>query len=101
MLFLVDNMYCLQTNSSVHDINTRYKNQSHIPLFRLAAIQRGITCSAITVFNKLPSSISRLRNDKLSFMSAIRNYFFKYAFYSTEVLLLSLFILTGNHLCYT
>jgi hypothetical protein len=43
MLFLVDNLHYLQTNSSVHDINTRYKNQLHIPTVRLSAIQRGIT----------------------------------------------------------
>jgi hypothetical protein len=69
MLFLVGNMYYLQTNSSVHHINIRYRNQSHIPLVRLAAIQGGITYSAIKVFNKLPPSISRLRND--SFLSCL------------------------------
>jgi hypothetical protein len=61
MLFLVDNLHYFQTNSSVHDINTKYKNQLHIPSVRLSAIQRGITYSAIKIFNKLPPSISRLK----------------------------------------
>jgi hypothetical protein len=75
MLFLVDNMHYFQTNSSVHDINTIYKNQLHIPSARLPDIQRGITYSAIKIFNKLLPSISRLKNDKLVFKSALRNYF--------------------------
>jgi len=84
MLFLVDNLHYFQTNSSVHDINTRYKNQLHIPSVRLSAIQRGITYSAIKIFNKLPPSISRLKKDKLVFKSAIRNYLLTHVFYSIE-----------------
>jgi hypothetical protein len=60
-------MHYLQTNFSVHDINTRYKNELHIPLVRLSAIQRGITYYAIKVFIKLPLSMSRLKNDKQFF----------------------------------
>jgi hypothetical protein len=70
MLFLVDNLHYFQTNFP----NTRYKNQLHKPSVRLSAIQRGITYSAIKIFNKLPPSISRLKKDKLVFTSAIRNY---------------------------
>jgi len=32
MSFIVDNMHYFQTKSSVHEINTRHKNQLHIPL---------------------------------------------------------------------
>jgi hypothetical protein len=75
MLFLVDNLHYFQTNSSVHDINTSYKNQLHIPSVRLSAIH-----SAIKIFNKLPPSISRLKKDK----SALRNYLLTHVFYSIE-----------------
>jgi hypothetical protein len=84
MLFFVDSMRYLQTNSSVHQINTRYKNQLHIPLVRHPAIQRGITYLAIKVFNKLPPSISRLKNDKQFFKSALRNCLLAHVFYPTE-----------------
>jgi hypothetical protein len=60
-MFLVDNIHYPQTNSSVHDINTRYKTQLHISLVRISAIQRSITYSVIKVFNKLLPSISRLK----------------------------------------
>jgi hypothetical protein len=75
-------LHYFQTNSSVNDINTRYKNQLQIPSVRLSAIQRGITYSAIKIFNKLPPSISRLKKDKLVF--AIRNYLLTHVFYSIE-----------------
>jgi hypothetical protein len=84
MLFLVDNMHYFQTNSSVHDINTRYKNQLHISSLILSAIQKGISYSAIKIFNKLPPSISTLKNDKLVFKSALRNYLLTHVFYSIE-----------------
>ena len=38
VLFVVDNMHYFQINSTVHEINTRYKNQLHIPSVRLYAI---------------------------------------------------------------
>jgi hypothetical protein len=84
MLFVVNNMHYFQTNSSVHDINTRYTNQLHIPSIRLLAIQRAITYSAIKIFNRLLPRISRLKNDKLVFKSALRNYLLTHVFYSIE-----------------
>jgi hypothetical protein len=86
MVFFVDNMHYLQTNSSLHDINRRYKNQLHIHLVRLSAFQRSIICSAIKVFNKLPPTKSRLKNDKQFFKSAFKNYFLTHVFILQESL---------------
>jgi hypothetical protein len=46
---------------SWHITHMTHKNQLHIPLVSLSAIQRGMTYSAIKVFSKLPPSISRLK----------------------------------------
>jgi len=54
MLFVVDSLHYFQTNSSVHEINTRYENHLHIPSVRLSTIQRGTPYSTIKIFNKLP-----------------------------------------------
>lgn len=72
MLFIVDNMHYFQTNTSIHEINTRNWNQLHILPVRLSAIQRGATYSTIKIFHKLPPRISRLKNDKIIFKSAFR-----------------------------
>jgi hypothetical protein len=72
ILFVVDNMYYFQTNSSVHEINTRNKNQLTLPSVRLSAIQRGTTYSATKIFNKLPPWISGLKNYYIVFKPALR-----------------------------
>jgi hypothetical protein len=65
-------------------MNTRYENNLRIPSVRLAAIQRGSTHSATKIFNKLPPSISGLKNDKTIFKSALREYHLAHVFYSIE-----------------
>jgi hypothetical protein len=40
MLFVVDNLHYFQTNFSVHEINTRHNNQSHVTPVTLSAIHR-------------------------------------------------------------
>jgi hypothetical protein len=62
MLFVVDNWHYFQTNSSVHEINTRYNNHLYIPTVTPTAIQRG-SKYCIKIFNKLPTEISVLKND--------------------------------------
>jgi len=38
MLFAVDKLHYFQTNSSLHNINTIYNNQLHVPSVTLSAI---------------------------------------------------------------
>jgi hypothetical protein len=64
ILFVVDNFHYFQTNSSVHEINTRCKNHLQIPLVRLATIQEDAGYSAIKTSHKLLSRISGLKSDK-------------------------------------
>ena len=40
MLFVVDNMHYFQTDFSIHDINSRYKNHLATPSVRLAAVKK-------------------------------------------------------------
>jgi hypothetical protein len=51
MLFVVDNLRNFQTNSSVHEIDTRYTNHLHIHSVTIAAIQRGTIHSAGKIMN--------------------------------------------------
>jgi hypothetical protein len=83
MLFSVDNMHYFQTRSSVHEINTVYKNQLHIPSIRLTAIEECPTYSAIKIFNKLPPRISGLN---LFVKSALRKYLLTHHFFIEEFL---------------
>jgi len=57
IMSVFDNMLYWHTNSSINEINTRYKNQLDVPSVRLSAIQRGTTYSAVNVLNILPARI--------------------------------------------
>ena len=53
MSFAVDNLHYFQTNSSLHNINTRY-NINFMYLQLLFLLYRCTTYCAIRIFNKLP-----------------------------------------------
>jgi len=61
MLFIVDNPNNFQTVAEVCGLNTRSKNQLFIPNTNLRSVQKGITYSAIKIYNSLPSNILSLR----------------------------------------
>ena len=67
MLFVVDSLHYFPTNSSVHEINTRYKNHFHTHSLRL--LYSGTTCSAIKIYNKLPQLESQDLNMMRQFSS--------------------------------
>ena len=84
-LFAVDNLHNFQTNSSLHNINTIYNNQLHVPSVTLSAIQMYYLC-AVRIFNKLPIRIAKLKNDKTVFHSDLRKYLLtNFVFYRTIV----------------
>jgi hypothetical protein len=49
MLYVLNNMDNCQTNSSIHTINTRCKNQLHRPVANLSSFQKGVLYSALRV----------------------------------------------------
>ena len=59
-----------QTNSSVHNINTRNKHNFHIPVANLSCFQKGASYFGIRIFNSLPRSITNLKNEKTQFKVA-------------------------------
>jgi len=84
-LFVVDNFHGFQTNSSVHKINTIYKNLLQITSVSLAAIEGGAAYSAVKIFNKFLSRISGLKNDKIIVKFASRKYHTYVSFYRRNV----------------
>jgi len=72
MLLLLNNFNNLHTNSSVHEINTRYKYQIQRPVVNLPCYQRGVYYSGITIFSSLPLAIYNLKNTyQISLQSCI------------------------------
>jgi hypothetical protein len=53
-------------------------------MMNLSCIQKGAYYTSIKIFNKLPAHISKLRNEKLKFKFALRQYLIEHSFYSLD-----------------
>ena len=55
MMFVVNNLESVQTNSSVHGMNTRKTTHFHGPVANLLCVQKGVSCFCIKFFIILPT----------------------------------------------
>ena len=86
MSFFIGNQEKFQTNSSVHNINTRNKHRLHRPVANLSCFQRDASYSRIRIFNSLPRSITNLKNEKTQFKVALKKFLNTRSFYSVDEL---------------
>ena len=70
MRFFIGNQEQFQTNSAVHNINTRNKHHLHRPVANLSCFQKGAAYSGVRIFNSLPRSVTNLKNEKIQFKVA-------------------------------
>jgi hypothetical protein len=84
VLFSVKHLNIYQSNSSVHGFNTRQQNELHIPSVEPPAIQRGVCYTSVNILKQLPQNIFKYCNNIHTFMTLLRDYPVKNAFYSTE-----------------
>jgi hypothetical protein len=71
-MFVFNNMDNFKTNSSLHDFNSRSKNQIRFPSVKLTSVEKGVTYYDIQIFNHLPSNILAGQNNKTLIVSALR-----------------------------
>jgi len=74
------------TSSSqhIHNLNTHYNQNIHLPSTNLTSAQKGVLFSAGKIYNHLPSNIKALSDDAKSFKSALKNYLIEHSFYSLD-----------------
>jgi hypothetical protein len=60
--FIVDNMGRFQTDSDFHTISTRYRYNLHVANTKLSKYGKGVYCSGIKLFSKLPPNIKSLNH---------------------------------------
>jgi hypothetical protein len=71
-------------NSDIHDINTRFNQDLHLPATNLTLVQKGVLFSGSKIYNQLPSNIKMLYKDNKHFKSALRSYLTEHPFYTTD-----------------
>jgi hypothetical protein len=60
MIFIAKNQEIFPTNSHIHAVNTRNKNQLHRPIANLSCFQKGAYYAGIKLFNSLPSNLTSI-----------------------------------------
>jgi hypothetical protein len=82
--FFIGNEEKFQTNSSVHNIDTRNKHHLHRPVANLSCFQKGASYCGIGIFNSLPRSITSLKNEKTQFIVALKKFLNAHCFYCVD-----------------
>ena len=82
LVFVCKNRSYFFSNSEIHDINTRFKQNLHLPSTNPTLVQKGVLFSGSKIFNHLPQNIKLLCDDPKRFKSALISYLTEQAFYS-------------------
>jgi hypothetical protein len=73
LVFVVKNRSHFILNSDIHDINTRFNQNLHLPFANLTLVQKGVFFLGSKICNQLPSRIKMLYKDLI-----------EHAFYSID-----------------
>ena len=84
MNFIINNQEIFETNSPIHNIDTRNKRHLHTSHANLSCFQTSTFYAAIRIFNSLPPSVTILKHDKAKFKAALRKYLDKHCLYSVD-----------------
>ena len=76
MTFIINNKENFQTDSSIHNYNTR--NKLHRPNANLSCFKKSTFYAGIKIFNSLLPSVTILKNDTTKFKAALRKYLHTY-----------------------
>jgi len=73
-LFIAKNRDLYESNSEIHNINTRFSSDLHTQTANLTTFQKGHFYFGIKVFNYLPTSIKNTSHDINQFRSALKSF---------------------------
>ena len=82
LLFVVNNRQYFVSNSAYHNINTRRKNDLHLPRVSLAMYMKGVYYSGIKLFNGLPKAIKDISSKPGRFKTALKHCLLTQSVYS-------------------
>ena len=84
LVFVNKNRSGFLSNSEIHDVNTRYKHNLHLPSTNLTLVQKGVLFSGSKMYNHLPLNIKMLFKDARWFKSTLRTYLTEHEFYRLD-----------------
>jgi len=84
LVFVNKNRELFLSNNEIHDMNTRYNKNLHLPSTNLTLVQKGVLYSGSKIFNRLPLSIKAHSNDAKHFKTTLKSYLIEHSFYSLD-----------------
>jgi hypothetical protein len=84
LLFVAENRDLYESNSEIHNINTRFRSDLHTPTANLTNFQKGPFYFGIKVFNRIPTSNKQTFHDINQFKSIFKNFLIINSFYLEE-----------------
>jgi hypothetical protein len=64
LIFVVQNEHLFLTNNKNHNLDTRQRNNLHLPQANLTIYQKGAYYSGINIFNNLPLEIKNVAGNQ-------------------------------------
>jgi hypothetical protein len=84
LLMFIVNRELFKMNLDVHNFNTRYNHDLHLPTANLTVFQKGVEYSDIKAYNHLPANIKQLSNNKSKFKITLKRFLLTNSFYTLE-----------------
>jgi len=84
LVFVNKNRSLFLSNSEIHDRNTHYNHNLHLPSTNLTLVQKGVLYSGSMIYNHLPLNIKMLSKHAKQFTSKLRSYLIEHTFYSLD-----------------
>jgi hypothetical protein len=84
VMFVVKFKDFFQSNSEIHDLNTRFRSDLHFPTTNLSLVQRGVVYSGTKIFNHLPSHIKSFSKDIKQFKYKLKRLLLEQSLYTLE-----------------
>ena len=81
LVFVNKNRGLFQSNSEIHDLDTHFNHNLHLPSTNLTLVQKGVLYSGSKIYNHLPSNIKVLSNDTKLFKTTLKSYLIQHTFY--------------------
>jgi len=84
LMFAAKNRDLVSSNNEIHDINTRFNYNLHLPTTNLTVVQKGVLFSGSRIYNYLPIHIKSLSTDFKQFKYKLKAFLFENSCYSLE-----------------
>jgi len=84
LMFVVQNKKYFLTNNESHNIDTRQRNDLHLPQANLTIYQRGAQYLGIKIFNNLPLEIKIVADNQKKFKRELKKFLCNHTFYTME-----------------